>query len=47
LLREGVLDRGQANRIKIKIEDEINQAVDFAKKSPFPAKKEAFSDVYA
>lgn len=47
LLQQKILDKGQVNRIKKKVEDEINKAVGFAKKSPFPKKNEIFADLYA
>ncbi|MFC1508555.1 thiamine pyrophosphate-dependent dehydrogenase E1 component subunit alpha [Candidatus Omnitrophota bacterium] len=47
LIRQGMLDKDKVKRIKEKIKDEIDKAIDFAKNSSFPAKKEVFSNLYA
>ncbi len=47
LFRQKILNTEQTECIKKTIEKEINEAVNFAKDSPFPARKEIFSDLYA
>ena len=46
LLENKILDEKEKNKILVKIEKEIDEAVDFAEKSPYPAPEEALEDVY-
>jgi pyruvate dehydrogenase E1 component alpha subunit len=47
LLREGVFSQSELDDVARKIEAEIEQAVRFAKESPFPGEKDLLSHVYA
>jgi TPP-dependent pyruvate/acetoin dehydrogenase alpha subunit len=47
LVRQEILNRDAVCRIKARIKQEIEQAVDFAKKSPFPKNKEIFTSICA
>lgn len=47
LIRQKLMNKEQANGMKKKIEDEINQAINFAKSSPFPIREEVFTEIYA
>ena len=46
LLENKILDEKEKNEILAKVEKEIDEAVDFAEKSPYPAPEEALEDVY-
>ena len=46
LLENKILDEKEKNKILVKVEKEIDEAVDFAEKSPYPAPEEALEDVY-
>jgi pyruvate dehydrogenase E1 component alpha subunit len=47
LIKDGILTLSQADNFKQNIQAEINDAVSFAKNSPYPESKEMLSDVYA
>lgn len=47
LIKDGILGLSQIDKIKQDIQAEIDDAVNFAKSSPFPESSEMFSDVYA
>ncbi len=47
LIKDGILDLLQIDNFKQDIQAEINDAVSFAKNSPYPESKEMLSDVYA
>lgn len=47
LIDSGVLNPSQIKNLKRDIQEEINDAVSFAKNSPYPESKEMLSDVYA
>lgn len=47
LIKDGILGLSQVDSFKQKIQTEINDAVSFAKNSPYPESKEMLSDVYA
>jgi len=47
LLKDGTLNLSMINNFKQNIREEINDAVSFAKRSPYPEREEMFSDVYA
>ena len=47
LIKDGILSFLQINALKQSIQEEINDAVSFAKNSPYPESKEMLSDVYA
>jgi len=47
LIRGNILNLSQINGFKHNIQTEINQAVSFAKNSPYPQSKEMLSDIYA
>lgn len=47
LIKRGVVDKKEIFLIRAKVQQEINMAVEFAKKSPFPEKKEVLTDIYA
>ena len=46
LLQKNVLAKAEIQRIEKEISDEIEEAVKFAMKSPYPAPEEALEDVY-
>ncbi len=47
LIKDDILDQSQVNKFKQDIQTEINDAVSFAKNSPYPESKEMLTDVYA
>ena len=47
LIKEGILNSSQIDNLKQDIQREVNDAINFAKKSPYPECEEMFSDVYA
>jgi len=47
LLKDGILNLPQVTNFRQEIQTEIDDAVNFAKSSPFPESKEMHSDVYA
>jgi pyruvate dehydrogenase E1 component alpha subunit len=47
LIDEGVLNNELIDKYKKEIEREMNEAVSYAKQSPFPSKKEIYTDLYA
>lgn len=47
LLKKKMIDNKKINEIKGKIRTEINEAIVFAKNSPFPDLKEIYTEVYA
>jgi pyruvate dehydrogenase E1 component alpha subunit len=47
LLKDGILNHPKIANFRQEIRAEIDDAVNFAKSSPFPENKEMFSDVYA
>jgi pyruvate dehydrogenase E1 component alpha subunit len=46
LINEGTIDDSKNKQITEKIEKEIEEAVEFARKSPYPEKEELFEDVF-
>ena len=47
LIKEGILNISQIDKLKQKIQAEINAAVNFAKNSPYPESKEMLLGLYA
>jgi len=47
LINNGILNSSRIKSLKQDIQEEINDAVSFAKNSPYPKSKEMLSDVYA
>ena len=47
LIETGVLSQGETEVIDREMEDEVDRAVEFAVRSPYPAAEEALEDVYA
>lgn len=47
LIKDGILNHSQIDKFKQRIQADINDAVSFAKNSPFPESKEMLRDVYA
>lgn len=47
LMQEGVIDEDGIKKIQKEVEDEINEAVEFAERSPNPKLESALDDVYA
>jgi pyruvate dehydrogenase E1 component alpha subunit len=47
LSREGVMTAAQVEAMQRDIEREVNEAFEFAERSPFPTADEAFTDLYA
>ena len=47
LIKDGILNFAQIGNFKQNIQIEINDAVSFAKNSPYPESKEMLSDIYA
>jgi TPP-dependent pyruvate/acetoin dehydrogenase alpha subunit len=47
LLKNNILSQEMINKFKSQIEEEMNVAIDFAKQSSFPDKKEIYTDLYA
>ncbi|PNR99414.1 acetoin:2,6-dichlorophenolindophenol oxidoreductase subunit alpha [Petrotoga mexicana DSM 14811] len=47
LLSKGIVSQEQLEGIKKDITDEINEAIDFARNSPYPEKEEALQNVFA
>ena len=46
LLGEGIVRRGDIKEMEVNIQQEIDQAFNFAEESPFPDPEEAFKDLY-
>jgi len=46
LIKEGTLSEAEASRINQEVKTEVEEAVKFAKESPYPAPEEALEDVY-
>jgi TPP-dependent pyruvate/acetoin dehydrogenase alpha subunit len=47
LLKDKILDNKKIEEIKKEIMDKINEAIDFAERSPYPEKEEVMEDVFA
>jgi len=47
LLSKEIVTEEQLNEIKKGIADEINETIDFARNSPYPAPEEALQNVFA
>jgi TPP-dependent pyruvate/acetoin dehydrogenase alpha subunit len=47
LFREHILTEADIQQIESQVQAEIDEAVRFAKESPYPAPEEALEDVYA
>lgn len=47
LINNQILDQTRIGNIKMKLENQINQAVDFGRKSPLPTEDELLKDVFA
>lgn len=43
---EGILEEEEAERLEQEVEEEVEKAVDFARRSPFPEPEEAFTDIF-
>jgi pyruvate dehydrogenase E1 component alpha subunit len=47
LLQAGILDEAGVTALEAEVEQELQQAIDFADASPDPSVEELFDDVYA
>lgn len=47
LINNKILDQARIGNIKMKLEDQINQAVEFGRNSPLPTQEELLKDVFA
>ena len=46
LKEEGILTDEEIEKLEQEVQDEVKEAVDFAKASPFPKEEEAFTDIF-
>jgi len=46
LLSEGIIRRDDIEEMRVNIQQEVDQAFDFAERSPFPDTEEAFTGLY-
>jgi pyruvate dehydrogenase E1 component alpha subunit len=47
LIQEEIVARAEIDQLQRQIVEEVNQAVEWAEKSPFPDPEECLTDVYA